>query len=894
MALDFRGDQIRTHQIIATGSNGTNAQLLFYDQSVAGDLYGGLAPSFITSAIGTDIFVYFSGSRNSKNTSNSHGVVVFAGDVVVSGNLYYSSSTGTTGSYVQTDGFSPMTADWNFGNFSLKNVLTGVFGKNDRTTSASSGFIRSADKSGSTDLAGTTLTLAGGRGTGAGGGSYVEIITAVPGTVLTAATQSYYTGAHFDYQSVSLYASNTKYFEIASNGTVRLAGATQILGNPGVIIPAGRYYHAENGGTGAVITLIGTDGTANNGIVIGSVAANTTLDFNIGNGEIRFNNFSGTGRTLTLTGSSTPELILGDLDQSTGKKRNAILRATDTLGFQVDTSGSNLTIRNGKGAGAGTPGYVSIQSTAKSSFGTNHTTVEVARFTGTGSLFYLGLSGSLTNLTDGSSYLIAGTNITITTQSNGSIKIDAASGGGGTSNWDSSASYVVVGNTASLSNERALTNGTFTTLTDNGANSSIIVEVNTGSLFNALSNSYVRRDGTTTLTAPWYVGNQPINNVSKLSIPYSTGKLICSYSSGGTQIDLTIFSMNGTNQFVYGDIDSAHNGGTVIQGPNVRIGDGNDYWFHGSPAATSFVYLGIPQTGSMFKITGLNEYIFGAGHGTGFPGPQIVKIHGADAISSIFGDKTGSVIQISPGKSYGAVPSSYISLYGSTPTVASHNLVESIRVTGTGSIFYTGITGSLTTLQDGTSYLVAGTNISIVSQSNGSVLISSTGGSGGSGDPNVSFVILSTTSSVPNGRVLTSGSGITIVDNGAGNSVRISNTDGFSVYNVTGSTSNSTGTIIATIPIASNSVNDVNLSMLARNSTQTDRARFSRNLIVYRSASNNATIQDNIINVPILDFKTAASWDMNFTTSGSFLVVSVTGSVSQSVNWASVTKIMSI
>lgn len=42
-----------------------------------------------------------------------------------------------------------------------------------------------------------------------------------------------------------------------------------------------------------------------------------------------------------------------------------------------------------------------------------------------------GISGSLTRLTDGTSYLVAGTNVTITSASNGSITISAASGGGG-------------------------------------------------------------------------------------------------------------------------------------------------------------------------------------------------------------------------------------------------------------------------------------------------------------------------------------------------------------------------------------------------------------------------------------------------------------------------------
>lgn len=54
----------------------------------------------------------------------------------------------------------------------------------------------------------------------------------------------------------------------------------------------------------------------------------------------------------------------------------------------------------------------------------------------------------------------------------------------------------------------------------------------------------------------------------------------------------------------------------------------------------------------------------------------------------------------------------------------------------TGSLVATlGLSGSLTKLSDGTSYLVAGTNVTITSASNGQVVISSAGGGGGGGGP---------------------------------------------------------------------------------------------------------------------------------------------------------------
>ena len=81
----------------------------------------------------------------------------------------------------------------------------------------------------------------------------------------------------------------------------------------------------------------------------------------------------------------------------------------------------------------------------------------------------LGLSGSLTRLTDGSSYLAAGSNITILSASNGQITISSTGGGGGGSG-DSAAHYVVTEATGSLSNYKLIEAGTGITLTT-GSNS---------------------------------------------------------------------------------------------------------------------------------------------------------------------------------------------------------------------------------------------------------------------------------------------------------------------------------------------------------------------------------------------------------------------------------------
>lgn len=87
MALDFRASQTRTNKLIASGSTGTNAKLLFYPFASALNLSGGLNSSvFGTGSIGKDAFLYISGAVGSLNGS-SNGAVVAGGDVHVSGNL---------------------------------------------------------------------------------------------------------------------------------------------------------------------------------------------------------------------------------------------------------------------------------------------------------------------------------------------------------------------------------------------------------------------------------------------------------------------------------------------------------------------------------------------------------------------------------------------------------------------------------------------------------------------------------------------------------------------------------------------------------------------------------------------------------------------------------------
>lgn len=94
--------------------------------------------------------------------------------------------------------------------------------------------------------------------------------------------------------------------------------------------------------------------------------------------------------------------------------------------------------------------------------------------------------------------------------------------------------------------------------------------------------------------------------------------------------------------------------------------------------------------------------------------------------------------------------------------------------------FSSGLTGSLQRLPSGVTYLVGIGGITITTGSNGQVFISgSSGGSGGSGgstatvDPNAAFVLTTLTGSVPSGRKLTAGPGVTVQDGGPGGNITI-------------------------------------------------------------------------------------------------------------------------
>tara|TARA_Y100001937_G_C6999092_1_gene275601 strand:- start:202 stop:705 length:504 start_codon:yes stop_codon:yes gene_type:complete len=85
MARDFLSSQIRTDKIIA--ADATSPQILVYPSTSATDNVGGTATDMLAK-VGSDVFLFVSGSKCGKANNTPNSVALFGGDVVISGSLY--------------------------------------------------------------------------------------------------------------------------------------------------------------------------------------------------------------------------------------------------------------------------------------------------------------------------------------------------------------------------------------------------------------------------------------------------------------------------------------------------------------------------------------------------------------------------------------------------------------------------------------------------------------------------------------------------------------------------------------------------------------------------------------------------------------------------------------
>jgi len=246
----------------------------------------------------------------------------------------------------------------------------------------------------------------------------------------------------------------------------------------------------------------------------------------------------------------------------------------------------------------------------------------------------------------------------------------------------------------------------------------------------------------------------------------------------------------GTGFYTNGSVVNASKGGLQLVPPSF----GNSYEAKLYHTASS-VQTQIPLLDSRdWNLDYFNGIVFQQDPpGTGFHAQNPTYV---DAFIYI-GDYVGSMLGNSGAGDQGAtyiVLSNTGSLSGERALVAGPGLTlidggagssatlridDNIVATLTGSIFSgaqkfnQGLSGSLTHLVNGKSYLKGGTNVQISTGSDGSVTIAAPGLSVDGFDRNAQFLVLSATGSMANERVFTAGTGIKVADGGAGSAFSV-------------------------------------------------------------------------------------------------------------------------
>jgi hypothetical protein len=494
---------------------------------------------------------------------------------------------------------------------------------------------------------------AGSRGTGTAGTALFSGDLYVSGTVYSNEFKSTIISSSIIYSSGSTLFGNspddthTFIGNITGSADMLLTGSLTVKGNTTL---------GDNGG-GDTVTIPGTvyfTGAGGQNLIHDAASGNLSLYSVNGSVYVEGTRFNG-----------NDVAILGDLQVNGGDLTSPattmnIFNSVSYINFGVGVPD----IRMGTTAGVVTMyGQLAVSGTTYLGDTTSDTTYV------SGLLRAPYLSGSLTRITSGLSYLEAGSNITITSQSNGQVTISSTGGGGGggSSYFGSSlAGYIYATGSLALAGTEGITETT-----------------SKGSDVFLYASGTIGRRGTSSGKITLFGGDTVASGSSyvrgSLYVGLGASRGTLSYNS--TTSVFTVDSAGGKAQI------DANSYEVAVSDVLYRAGG---TWQAYSTAYTLYNYDTNTQMLSITEPADAGDVIFEIGR----PEEQLAELR---INGQIFA--SGSITSL--------LPYNYIKSEG-------------------------GFTGSLTRLTDGRSFLAAGSNVTITSESNGQVTISSTGGGGGS------------------------------------------------------------------------------------------------------------------------------------------------------------------
>ena len=577
----------------------------------------GLSGSHTRLADGTS---YLIASSPVTITTGSNGAVTIGSTAssMVGGN-------GSNDNVITADGAGGLVAESNLGfNGNVLNVTGSIIASN----------LNSSDKVLITSGSSRTISQAANL-TWDSTNSYLGIAVATPGRNLNVDT-----GARFgstDY--VELVAGNATSWRWSTGGSI-----TTIEHNPKFIVPTnvGNFigFQSQNGSDPDVGFSRPAAGILNiSGSAPGAIFRFNATSTPLAAGDLGMN--TTTGRPQAFIGGTAVALAHTGEIAPVGSAYVTIGSDATLTGERALTSGTGISVTDG---GANSTATIAINNSVVA-------TISGSTFTGI-TKHNAGLSGSLTNLTDGTSYLIAGSGILISTGSSGAVTLSRSG------SIDGDITAVVAG----------------TGLTGGGLSGSVSLAIN---------NSIVATVSGTTFTGVTKHNSGLSGSLTKL--------------------------VDGTSYLIAGS-------GTTIS--------------TGSTGAITISSSGTPG-GSTTQIQYNNAGVFAGSSTLTF-----------NNTSNILASLNVSATSVTASNIIAAASS--VNLFNTTATTvnfagAATSALNIGNSLGTNTISGTikapqGLSGSLTKLTDGTSYLIAGTNVTISTGSNGAVTISSTGGGGATTD----------------------------------------------------------------------------------------------------------------------------------------------------------------